>query len=180
LWGGRYVAGKYVGWWGWTYSNLYYSRRHRKDMKRLLVILAAFALTALVAFGMSCREEGIKQISPNIWSPGGVGVLVPAWLEARAPTKVAQVLAEIDAAGVPKGWVIIIEVPVFVSSYRDITIPGDKERPGLVRGVTYYATREMYVGWRMSCEPEIPFLPALLWEAANARGEGLDPFVGSR
>lgn len=145
-------------------------------MTRLLVLLGVLMLLA------GCGEESSFSPHPTTHTtPGGVPVYIPAWLSGRDVTKTALALQEIDTHVIPSGWVVVVEVPVYVLSYRDSRDPDDIYRPGLVRGHADYDRMEIHAGWRTSCEAESPLMPALAWECANARQDTghHDPF-GSR
>lgn len=144
-------------------------------MTRMLVILCAVMLLA------GCGEESSFVPHPTTHTtPSGVPVYIPEWLSGRDVTKTALVLIEIDAETIPSGWVVVVELPVYVVSYRDMRPEANEPfpRPGLVRGHTDYDRREIHAGWRGPGEAPSPLLPALAWECANARQDPghHDPF----
>lgn len=99
--------------------------------------------------------------SSFVLSPGGHRVYFPSWLDDY-PDLRAQAVVEVDAANLPPGWYVQVELPVFVDATRNI----------LVRGITHLDTRGVQVGWRESpaeVGSGLPLMPALTYEAANAR-----------
>jgi hypothetical protein len=137
-----------------------------KFLRAALVFLAgaAVALAVLLVVNgcarspSSARYYALPSAPANLVTPGGVPVTVPSFV-ARVPTLTADALAEIDAAGIPAGWSVVIVVPAFESSHSET---------GLARGLHDPEARVLTVGWRIRPYEDRPLLPALLHERDHA------------
>lgn len=119
-------------------------------MTRLLATLAALLLAA------SCADDRPRQHATNATTPGGVRVFYPEWLFDLSRQQAEQ---EIDAAGVPPGWVVVVTVPIFAAP---------SSPTGLARGTCDYDRRTITVGWRARPWETFPCLPALGHEVQHA------------
>lgn len=103
-------------------------------------------------------------------SPAGTLVTFPSWVPAEMR---AEALAEIDAAGLPPGWQVVIRLP----KYEEPESP-----TGLARGTTSHALKTVFVGWRFHPYEDRPLMPALTYEVEQnvyGPGEYMDPNTGT-
>ena len=135
-------------------------------MKRYLVAaLACFALAAavlaLAVLGCADRSRsGAVSTGTVVLSPGGTPVEFPPWL-AVWPDLMAGALAEVDAAGVPPGWRVVVRLPKFETAASPT---------GLARGMCDYDARTLHVGFRFAPCEDRPLLPALEHEVGHIFG----------
>ena len=87
-------------------------------------------------------------------------VTVPPWIAAH-PELEAEARAEIDAAGVPEFWVVVIRLPKF----DDERYAGGTQ---LLRGLCDDDARRIDVGFRFSECEDRPLLPALEHEVMHS------------
>lgn len=98
-------------------------------------------------------------VPPGRWdlAADGTAVWLPAWLDL-APELRAAALREIEAAGVPVGYSVVVMDPGSFSAPSSTT--------GLARGLADLAARELYVAWRFPAAGRV--LPALEHEVGHA------------
>ena len=127
------------------------------------------ALLFALALLAGCADASARPASPapTHHTAGGVPVVAPSWAVRSENFEAA--LAEIDAACVPLGWVVRIEVPVFEC---------EASPTGIARGLCDYGPKVLVVGWRAPCESQRPVLPALAHEVGHAVTG--DPLAGHR
>lgn len=118
--------------------------------------MTRLAALSMLLLALSCAEDRPRQHGTNGTTPGGVRVFYPAWLLGDNQ-RLAD--AEIDQAGVPAGWVVVITVPIFAEPASPT---------GLARGSCNYPSRTITVGWRACPWETVPVLPALDHEVRHA------------
>jgi hypothetical protein len=116
----------------------------------------ALLLTVTLLAGCADAPRSQQAPAPTHYTAGGVPVVAPSW--ASKADLFAEALAEIDSAGVPSGWTVRIEVPVFATAASET---------GLARGLCDYEACLIVVGWRAPGEVR-PVLPALGHEILHA------------
>lgn len=120
----------------------------------------------LLALALGCAPSRPRPVGPSVGVPPGrwdlaadlTPVWVPTWLDL-APELRAQALAEVESAGVPSGYSVVVMDP---GSFSAPTSP-----TGLARGVADLGARTLYVAWRFPASGRV--LPALEHEVEHAR-----------
>lgn len=160
----------------------------------LLVAIVAVSLAALTIALQGCAPSHYRGVylsapppaslvvqpleyGPPRHTAAGVMVSFPTYLD-RYPSFEAQALLEVDAtvatqlpgepvwpAGVPVGWSVVVELPVFVVQFNGA--------PLSVRGATDLEHHVIYVGTRLDDANPV-LLSALNWELGIAR-RGFEP-----
>lgn len=113
------------------------------------------------AYGGTTAGALLPSIDPRVWleTPGRVRVAVPQWLTRPAhAAKLAELLAEVDASGVPAGW------SVWVGGIGAL----EGHPSGPAQGWCVAEHRMIVVAYRGPGEPVAPLLPALAHEIGHA------------